>query len=86
MSDTKKYDSMVCFQGKRVAEVRTLAKEIFQDSFLCIEVDHHKMEFVIRLDHRIDAKRAEKFQSDHKQCRLVVYKEISLQSLKTSSK
>lgn len=80
----KKYDSKVCFQGKTMAQVRENAEMLFGDSFLCIEVDHHNMEFIVRIDHNIDLKRAEDFKLKHKQTKLIIYKEITLQALKES--
>lgn len=81
----KKYDSKVCFQGKTMAQVRENAEMLFGDSFLCIEVDHHNMEFIVRVDHNIDLKRAEDFKSKHKQTKLIIYQEITLQALKESA-
>lgn len=78
----KKYDSKVCFQGKTMARVRENAEMLFGDSFLCIEVDHHNMEFIVRVDHKIDTKKAEEFKSKHKQTKLIIYQEITFQSLK----
>lgn len=85
MRDKHPYDSKACFQGKRVADIQYLAEQLFEESLLSIEVDHHEKEFIVRLDHRINPIRAEKFEADHKMCRLVIYKEITLQALKAGT-
>lgn len=77
----KKYDSRVCFQGKRVAQIRSMLEEIFDDAIICIDVDHHNMNFVIRMSDKVNIDRAQKFQDKHKQCKIILCSESPLPSI-----
>lgn len=74
----KKYDSKVCFQGKRVSDIRNLLEQIFDNSIICIDVDHHNMNFIIRMSENINLERAMRFQAEHKQCKIILCKETPL--------
>lgn len=74
----KKYDSKVCFLGKRKADIQNMLEEIFDDSIICIDVDHHNMNFIIRMSENINLERAKRFQAEHKQCRIILCKETEL--------
>lgn len=83
MSEKKKYDSTVCFQGKKLADIRFKVETIFPDSFLWIKVDHHNQDFIIYLDDKADPDEIKKFESDIKlkMCKIRIFKEISLEAL-----
>lgn len=81
MADTKKYDSTVSFQGKKLADIKFKVETIFEDSFLWIKVDHHQREFIIYLDHTANINKVKNFEKEFKQCRITVWKEISLKAL-----
>ena len=73
-----KYKSQVCFNGKRIAAMREIAKAAFEESFLTIEVGER--EFIIRIDDK-KAHKKEKFETEHRQCRIIVYKELLFSQL-----
>lgn len=80
MSDNKKYDSHVCINGKRISQMRAIAEAVFEESLLSIEVNEHGRQFIIRIDDT-KAHKKQKFQQEHKQCKVIVYKEIDFSSL-----
>lgn len=85
MADRKKYDSTVCFQGKRLADIQFRVESIFNDSFLWIKVDHHKKEFIISLDNKAHPDKIQQFEADFKQCKIKIFQEISLAVLRAPS-
>lgn len=77
----KQFPSDVCLDGARIGLMKRIAKSIFQDSFLCIEVDPHERIFTIRIDDRVDKTTIKQFLKDKKLCRIIVYKEIDISLL-----
>lgn len=85
MSDKKKYDSTVSFQGKKLADIKFKVETIFTDSFLWIKVDHHNQDFIVYLDNKSDPDDISRFEAEFKQCKIRIWKEISLAELRNPS-
>ena len=91
MSKGKKYDSTVSFQGKRLGQIQFLVETLFNESFLWIKVDHHNKDFIVFLSDKSDPVKVKTFETEFKQCKVRIFKEISLEELrnpciKTSSR
>lgn len=80
MSGTKKYDSQICIDGKRISHMRKIAEAAFEESLLSIEVNEQEREFIIRIDNK-KAYKKEKFEQQNKQCKIIVYQEIDFSRL-----
>lgn len=78
----RKFSSDICIAGKRIGTMRQIAKAIFRDSFLSIEVKMPDRVFVLRLDHRIDRDMLKDFTDKHRLCKVIVYKEMKLSDLR----
>lgn len=77
----KKFNSDICIDGKRIGYMRQLARAIFGDSFLTIEVNQHELIFIIRLDNSVDKKTLNDFKQKNKSCKIIVYKPIDISLL-----
>lgn len=75
-SDRRKHTSDICIDGKRISTMREIAKAVFGDSYLFIEV--HDGRFVIRIDDTIDIASLNKFIEKYRLCRVRVYREIDV--------
>ena len=84
-SNSKKYDSTVSFQCKKLAQIEFAAGIIFPDSLLWIKVDRHNQNFIIYLDSKAEADKIQKFSADFKMCKIKIFKEISLADLRNPS-
>lgn len=76
MSSISIPDSQISLQGKTISMMRELAKGIFQESFMSIEVDKKSMMFIIRIENEADKKTIDYFKEKYKQCIVKVFQEV----------
>lgn len=80
----KKYTSDICIDGKRISSMREIAKGYFRDSFLFIEV--YDGRFVITANDKIDIDSYDHFTEKFKLCRVRIYSEIDIATLRGKRK
>lgn len=85
MSNKKKYDSTVSFQCKRLGQVQYAAGILFRESLLWIKVDHGNRIFIVYVDDKVNSDNISNFTLEFKQCKVIIFKEISLEELRNPS-
>lgn len=77
----QKPKSDICIGGKRIGIMRQLAQEVFEDSFLSIEVDERNRVFILRIDDK-NVHKLNSFKQKYPLCKVIVYKEIDYSVLR----
>lgn len=77
----KKQTSNLSIGGFRLGKMRQFCQEIFEDSFLSIEVSAERI-FLIRLENTVDLKKLDNFKAKYKLCKIIVYQCIDFSDLK----
>lgn len=86
----KIYNSDICIDGKRISEMREIVNATFGEAFMYIEVDTANRVFIVRIDdsvgNGIDITKLIKFEEKYRLCKVRVYQELDMMSIKASRK